>query len=211
MARGIFGRKLGMTQVFTEDGRALGVTVLEVPVCRVLRRKSRETDGYDAHVIAIGEKKRASKPVRGQSASIGVIAGQIRELRDLEIELEPGAELPLDVFQAGEAVDATAISKGHGFAGGIKRWGLHRGPMSHGSKFHRAPGSLGARMSGGGGKVFKGRRLPGHYGHEQITVQNLTVVEVDAERRLILVKGALPGPRGALVRLMSAVKERNRA
>lgn len=209
MARGIFGKKLGMTQVFTDAGRVVPVTVIEVPACRVLRVKTTERDGYSALVVAVGATRRRSKPVRGQTKALqGVTPERIREIRDMEAPGDIGEELPVGIFPAGALVDAMAVSKGHGFSGTVKRWGSGRGPMTHGSKYHRGPGSMGPRMSGGGGKVFKGKKLPGHFGHERITVQNLEVVSSDEDRRLILVRGAVPGPRGALIRLTNAKKER---
>jgi len=209
MARGIFGKKLGMTQVFSEGGRIVPVTVLEVPACRLIRVKTVERDGYGALVLAIGSARKRSKPVRGQVKGLsGVLPERIREIRDGEAVCEIGEELPVATFAPGAQVDATAISKGHGFSGTVKRWGSRRGPMTHGSKYHRGPGSMGARMSGGGGKVMKGKKLPGHYGHETVTIQNLEIVSSDEDRRLILVKGAVPGPVGALVRLVDAKKER---
>lgn len=211
MSRGIFGKKLGMTQFFDESGRAVPVTVVEVPPCRVLRVKSQEKDGYEAAVIAVGTRKKATRPFRGQTTALGLVAEKIRELRGMDPIPEVGAELALDQFQPGEKVDVMGITKGHGFTGAIKRWNFHRGPMAHGSKYHRGPGSLSPRMSGGGGKVFKGRKLPGHYGQERVTVQNLEVVHIDGDRRFILIKGAVPGPNGAFLRITDAIKERKKA
>jgi large subunit ribosomal protein L3 len=213
VAKTIFARKLGMTQVFDDEGRVVPVTVVEAVPARVLRVKTEATDGYRAAVVAIGTKKRATKPVAGQVRAIGVIPRWIREIRLAEGEEvgEVGSLLPIDAFQPGDLVDVTGTSRGKGFAGGIKRWHFSRGPMAHGSKYHRGPGSLSARMSGGGGKVFKGRKLPGHMGAARVTVQGLRLVRVDGERGLILVKGAVPGPRGGLLRIRESVKARRAA
>lgn len=213
MAKTVFAKKLGMTQVFDEEGRAVPVTVVEAIPSRVLRVKSRENDGYRALVVAVGSRRRGTKPLVGQGKALGIIPRRIREVRlgDEEEALAVGDALSPAVFQPGDRVDVSGTSRGKGFAGGIKRWNFHRGPMAHGSKYHRRPGSLSARMSGGGGKVFKGRKLPGHMGARRVTVQGLTVVRVDDERNLLLVKGALPGPRGGLLCIRESVKGRRGA
>jgi len=160
--------------------------------------------------VAVGTRRRGPKPLVGQGKPLGIIPRRIREVRlaDGDELLPVGSTLPLSSFRSGDLVDVTGISKGKGFAGGIKRWGFSRGPMSHGSKYHRRPGSLSARMSGGGGKVFKGRKLPGHMGARRVTVQALTVVRVDEEKNLMLLKGAVPGPRGGLLTVRETVKRR---
>jgi large subunit ribosomal protein L3 len=209
----VFARKLGMTQIFDDEGRVVPVTVVEAIPSRVLRVKTEQTDGYRALVVAVGTRRRASKPVAGQGKALGVVPRYIREVRLREGE-EPtavGESLGVGLFQAGELVDVVGTSRGKGFASGIKRWNFSRGPMAHGSKYHRRTGSLSARMSGGGGKVFKGRKLPGHMGAARVTVQALTVVRVDPERDLLLVRGAVPGPRGGLVRISESVKRRRGA
>ncbi|MGB9886548.1 MAG: 50S ribosomal protein L3 [Moorellales bacterium] len=207
MRKAIIGRKLGMTQVFTEDGRCVPVTVIQAGPCVVVQKKLVETDGYEAIQVGfepIAEHK-VNRPLRGHFARAKV--GPFRYLRELRVEnakdYQVGQELRVDMFRPGESVDVTGISRGHGFAGGIKRHGFQRGPMSHGSKYHRRPGSLAAK---GPARVFKGRRLPGRMGGEQVTVQNLEVVKVDPERNLLLVKGSVPGIRRSLVTVRNAVK-----
>ncbi|MBC7341471.1 MAG: 50S ribosomal protein L3 [Clostridia bacterium] len=207
--KAILGRKLGMTQVFDEEGRAVPVTVIKAGPCVVVRRKRKDPDGYDAIQVgfeAVKESK-LTKPVRGQFAKAKV--GPFRVLREFRVgegeEYSVGQEIKADVFSAGELVDVTATSKGKGFAGGIKRHGFQRGPMAHGSKYHRRPGSLGAK---GPARTFKGRKLPGHLGAARVTVQNLKVVSADAERNLLLVQGSVPGPAKGLVVVKSPAKAR---
>ncbi|MHB1841784.1 MAG: 50S ribosomal protein L3 [Sulfobacillus sp.] len=211
MSRAIFAKKLGMTQVFTDAGKAVPVTVLLAPPCRVVRVKTDAQDGYQAAVVAIGSRRKASRPVAGQTKALGITPERIRELRGLDGSIEAGHELTVDQFEAGAKVDVSGLTKGKGFSGVIKRWNFHRGPMGHGSKYHRRTGSLGPRMSGGGGKVFRGRKMPGRYGHELVTVQNLIVVAVHGDQQLILVQGAVPGPRGTLLKITDAIKGRVRA
>ncbi|MDI3328235.1 MAG: 50S ribosomal protein L3 [Alicyclobacillaceae bacterium] len=205
--KGILGRKLGMTQVFAEDGRVIPVTVIEAGPCVVLQKKTVETDGYVAVQLGFGEKKpnRANRPEKGHAAKAGTTPKRyIREIRNVDLDqYEVGQELKADVFAPGELVDVTGISKGKGFAGAIKRHNQSRGPMAHGSKYHRGPGSLGSIAPN---RVFKGQTLPGRMGGERVTVQNLEVVKVDPERNLLLVKGAVPGPRNGFVTVRSAVK-----
>ncbi|MGE5484401.1 MAG: 50S ribosomal protein L3 [Ignavibacteriales bacterium] len=207
MQKGIVGRKLGMTQVFDEKGVVIPVTVVEAGPCVVVRKRTPEKDGYTALQVGFmpAREKSMTKPVKGQFAKAKV--APLRYLRELRLEktdgYEVGNEIKADVFAAGEYVDVTALTKGHGFSGGIKRWGFHRGPMAHGSKYHRGPGSLQSRKAA---RVFKGRLMPGRYGHERVTIQNLKVVRVEPERNLILVRGAVPGPTGSLVTIKNAVK-----
>ncbi|MDA8344717.1 MAG: 50S ribosomal protein L3 [Thermaerobacter sp.] len=209
--KGIIGRKLGMTRIFDETGRAVSVTVIEAGPCPVIRVKAEEKDGYRAAVLGYGRVRRASRPYAGQFKNAeGAPSRLLREMLLADGEDAPEGEVRVDIFSAGEYVDVRGRSKGHGFTGGIKRWGFHRGPMTHGSKYHRGPGSLSSRMSGGGGKVFKGRRLPGHYGNERVTVQALQVIRVDADRNLLLVRGAVPGVRGAIVEIRQSVKRRGK-
>ena len=208
MSRAIFAKKLGMTQVFTDAGKAVPVTVLHAPSCRVVRVKTEAEDGYEAAVVAIGQRKRATRPVAGQTKALGLTPERLRELRGLDPAIGAGDELSVDQFEPGSVVDVSGLTRGKGFTGVIKRWNFQRGPMAHGSKYHRRTGSLGPRMSGGGGKVFRGRKMPGRYGHEQVTVQNLTVVAVHPDQQLLLVKGAVPGPAGTLLRVTDAVKGR---
>jgi len=211
MPKGILGKKVGMTQVFTDIGLAIPVTVIEAGPCFVVQKKTPGTDGYSAIQIGFGEKREQlfNKPLKGHFAKAGI--RPLRFLRELRVEdvdsYEVGQEIKADIFAQGEKVDVVGTSKGHGFAGGIKRHGFHRGPMAHGSKYHRRPGSLGAK---GPARVYKGRKLPGHYGSERITVQNLEVVKVDGDRNLLAVKGAIPGPKGGLVLVIPSTKARQR-
>ncbi|MCR4398472.1 MAG: 50S ribosomal protein L3 [Firmicutes bacterium] len=209
MRKGIIGRKLGMTQVFDEHGVVIPVTVIEAGPCVVIQKKTPETDGYAAIQVGfqpVGERA-LSRPLKGHFAAAKVTP--MRFLRELRLDsvdgFEPGQEIRADVFSAGEYVDVTGTTKGHGFSGGVKRWGFHRGPMAHGSKYHRGPGSLQSRKAA---RVFKGRLMPGRYGGERVTIQNLKVVRVDAERNLILIRGAVPGADGSLVTIKDAVKAR---
>lgn len=206
--KAILGKKVGMTQVFAEDGRVVPVTVVAAGPCTVLRKKTIETDGYEAVQIGFGEakEKKMNKPDLGQFKKVNVAAKKyLKEFRlDGMAELEVGSEYKVDVFETGEKIDVSGTSKGKGFLGVIARWGQHRGPMSHGSRYHRRPGSMGACASPG--KVMKGKRLPGRGGFESVTVQNLEVVKVDADKNLILIKGAIPGPSGGLVTIKKSVK-----
>ncbi|NPV91743.1 MAG: 50S ribosomal protein L3 [Firmicutes bacterium] len=207
MSKGILGRKLGMTQVFTDKGEAVPVTVIEAGPCVVLQKKTPEQDGYSAIQVGFGEirEKLVNKPLKGHF--LKAHAKPLRYVREFKLDgpddYQIGQEIKANIFNSGEKVDVTGISKGKGFAGGIKRHGFHRGPMKHGSKYHRRPGSLAAK---GPARVFKGRKLPGHLGAERVTVLNLEIVRVDAERNLLLIKGAVPGPRRSLVMVRSAVK-----
>ena len=210
MAKAILGRKLGMTQIFTEEGRVVPVTVVESGNNFVLRSKTDETDGYNAVQIGFGEvkEKNVNKPLKGHFEKAGVKAVRfIREMRlSAPSEYNVGDTIGVDIFAAGDLVDVVGTSKGKGFAGGIKRHNFARGPMGHGSKSHREPGSTGAMISGPGGRVLKGKKLPGRMGGERVTVQRLTVVRVDADRNLILIKGAIPGPKKGFVVIKDTVK-----
>jgi large subunit ribosomal protein L3 len=207
MKKAILGKKIGMTQIFTDDGKALPVTVIEAGPCIVVQKKTVEKDGYGAIQVGFGEKREKlfNKPAKGHFNKAGV--RPLRFLKELRLEdldsYQVGQEIKADLFDAGEKVDVVGTSKGRGFAGGIKRHGFHRGPMAHGSKYHRRPGSLGAK---GPARVYKGRKLPGHYGAARVTVQNLEVVRVDSDRNLLALKGAVPGPRGGLVMIKNSVK-----
>lgn len=207
MPKGILGKKIGMSQIFTDTGLAIPVTVIEAGPCVVVQKRTPEKDGYSAIQIGFGEKRERlfTRPEKGHFTKAGV--RPLRTLRELRVEdLEAytvGQEIKADIFAAGEKVDVVGTTKGKGFAGGIKRHGFHRGPMAHGSKYHRRPGSLGAK---GPARVFKGRKLPGHLGVERVTVQNLEVVKVDAERNLLAIKGAIPGPKGGLVLVKPTTK-----
>ena len=210
MAKAILGRKLGMTQIFTEEGRVVPVTVVESGNNFVLQNKTDETDGYNAVQIGFGDvkEKNVTKPLKGHFEKAGVKAVRfIREMRlSAPSEYNVGDTIGVDIFAAGDLVDVVGTSKGKGFAGGIKRHNFARGPMGHGSKSHREPGSTGAMISGPGGRVLKGKKLPGRMGGERVTVQRLTVVRVDSDRNLILIKGAIPGPKKGFVVIKDTVK-----
>ena len=208
MKKGILGKKIGMTQIFAEDGRLIPVTVVEAGPCSVVQKKTVEKDGYSAVQVGFGDKKEknTNKPMNGHFAKAGVaVKRYLRELKlDNAEEMNVGDEIKVDIFEAGEMLDVTGTSKGHGYAGTVKRWGTHRGPMSHGSHYHRGPGSLGACSSPS--RVYKGKKLPGHYGVDKVTIQNLDLVKVDTERNLLLIKGSVPGPKGGLLVIKNAVK-----
>ena len=210
MAKAILGRKLGMTQIFTEEGQVVPVTVVESGNNVVVQNKTVENDGYNAIQIGFGaiKESKVNSPMKGHFAKAGEAPVKfIREMRlENASEYNVGDTIGVDIFSAGELVDVTGTSKGKGFAGGIKRHNFARGPMGHGSKSHREPGSTGAMISGHGGRVLKGKKLPGHMGSEKVTVQRLTVVRVDADRNLLLIKGAIPGPKKGLVVVKSTVK-----
>ena len=208
MKKAILGKKIGMTQIFTEDGRLIPVSVIEAGPCRVVQKKTEEVDGYKAVQVGFENKKerKANKPEQGHFKKAGVpVMKYLKEFKlENAAELNVGDELTVAQFEAGELVDVTGTSKGHGYAGTIKRWGTHRGPMTHGSHYHRGPGSLGACSDPS--RVFKGKKMPGHYGVDKVTIQNLDLVKIDSERTLLLVKGSIPGPKGGLVVVRNAVK-----
>lgn len=208
MKKAILGTKIGMTQIFNEDGKVIPVTVILAGPCTVVQKKTAETDGYEAVQVGYGEvkEKNLNKPMKGHFAKADIAAKKyLREFRLEDVSgLNVGDEIKADIFEAGEKVDVTGTSKGKGFAGPMKRWGLHRGPMSHGSGYHRGSGSMGACSSPG--RVMKGKKLPGHMGVETVTVQNLEIVKVNAEENIILVKGAVPGSKGGLITIKNAVK-----
>jgi large subunit ribosomal protein L3 len=224
MKKAILATKIGMTQIFDEEGMLIPVTVLKAGPCVVTQVKTVENDGYAAVQVGFENKKDkivskdqskgreivhrngVAKPQQGHFKKAGVDSKKyVKEFRfENAEEYEVAQEIKADIFEAGDKIDATAISKGKGFQGAIKRLGQHRGPMKHGSKFHRHQGSNGACSSPS--KVFKGKGMPGHMGLKKVTIQNLTVVKVDAEQDLILVKGAVPGPKKSLVTVKEAVK-----
>ena len=208
MKKAILATKVGMTQIFNEDGVLIPVTVLQAGPCVVTQVKTEENDGYKAVQVGFADKreKLVNKPVKGMFDKAGVSYKRyIREFRfENAEEYSVKDEIKADIFAAGDKVDATAISKGKGYQGTIKRYGQHRGPMTHGSKFHRHQGSNGSATTPG--RVFKGKGMPGHMGSVRVTVQNLEVVRVDAENNLLLVKGSVPGPRKSLVTIKEAVK-----
>lgn len=207
MTKGILGRKIGMTQVFAENGDLIPVTVVEAAPNVVLQKKTVETDGYVSVQLGFEDKreKLSNKPEQGHVAKANTAPKRfIREFRGDDLaELEVGQEVKVDVFAEGDTVDVTGISKGKGFQGAIKRHGQSRGPMAHGSRYHRRPGSMGPVAPN---RVFKGKLLPGRMGGEQVTVQNLEIVKVDVERNLLLIKGNVPGAKKALLKIKSAVK-----
>lgn len=208
MNKAIIGKKIGMTQIFTPEGKLIPVTVIEAGPCPVVQKKTIENDGYEAVQIgfAVKKEKKVTKPQKGHFAKAGVEATRVlKEFRLNDISaLNLGDIISVDVFEEGDKVDITGTSKGHGFAGTVKRFGTHRGPMAHGSKYHRGAGSLGACSTPS--KVMKGKKLPGHMGVDRVTVLNLDVVRVDKERNLLLVKGAVPGPKGGYVTIKDTVK-----
>lgn len=208
MKKAILATKVGMTQIFNNEGVLVPVTVLQAGPCVVTQVKTEENDGYKAVQVGFVDKreKLVSKPVKGHFDKAGVAYKRfVREFRlDNAEEYSVKDEIKADIFAAGDKIDATAVSKGKGFQGAIKRHGQSRGPMAHGSKYHRHAGSNGACSDPS--KVFKGKKMPGHMGSKRVTVQNLEVVKVDAENNLILVKGAVPGPKKSLVTIKETVK-----
>ena len=208
MKKAILATKVGMTQIFNEDGVLVPVTVLQAGPCVVTQGKTVENDGYKAGQVGFVDKrdKLVSKPVKGHFDKAGVSYKKfVREFRfENAEEYSVKDEIKADIFANGDKVDATAVSKGKGFQGAIKRHGQHRGPMAHGSKFHRHQGSNGACSDPS--KVFKGKGMPGHMGSKQVTIQNLEIVRVDVENNLLLVKGAVPGPKKSLVTIKETVK-----
>lgn len=205
--KGILGKKLGMTQLYKEDGRIVPVTVVEAGPCYVVQKKTVESDGYNAVQIGFAERREAlaNKPEKGHFNKAEV--KPLRYLKEFRVdsaeEFQVGQEIKADVFDTGEHVDIVGTSKGKGFAGSIKKHNFQRGPMGHGSKSHRRVGSAGAK---GPARVFKGTKRPGRMGGERVTVQNLEVVKVDTERNLLIIKGAVPGPKGSLLIVKSSVK-----
>ncbi len=208
MLKGILATKIGMTQIFDDEGLLVPVTVLQAGPCCVTQVRTVENDGYSAVQVGFGEirKKLVNKPEQGHFDKAGVEAKKfVKEFRfDNAADYKVGQEIKADIFAAGDHIDATAVSKGKGFQGAIKRHGQSRGPMTHGSKYHRHAGSNGACSDPS--RVFPGKKMPGQMGHERVTVQNLEIVRVDAEKNLILVKGAVPGPKKSLVTIKETVK-----
>lgn len=208
MEMGLIGKKLGMTQIFWEDGAAIPVTVIEAGPCVVIQKKTKKTDGYDAIQLGFGRRKekKTTRPLKGHFKKAD--KGYFQFIREFKVgtpdDYDVGQELKADIFDVGDRVDVIGTTKGKGFAGVIKRHGFHGGRATHGSMFHRAPGSIGA--SANPSRVFKGTKLPGHMGNQRKTVQNMTVVGVRADRNIILVKGAVPGARNGIVLIKNAVK-----
>ncbi len=208
MKKGIIGKKIGMTQIFDEKGKVIPVTVIEAGPCIVAQVKSVETDGYNAIQLGFGEvkAKKVNKPKAGHFAKAKLTPKKhLREFRLEDVSnYQVGSEVKADIFEQGEKIDVQGTSKGKGFQGVIKRHGQSRGPMGHGSMYHRRPGSMGATSTPG--RVFKGKKLPGHMGMETVTIQNLEIVKVDMDKNAILVKGSVPGVKGAILKIKSSVK-----
>ena len=207
MKKAILGKKIGMTQIFDEKGRAIPVTVVEAGPCTVVQIKTKDSDGYEAVQLGFGEvkEKKLIRPIKGHFTKANITPKKhLREFRLEEISCNVGDEIKVDIFNKGETVDVTGTSKGKGFQGVIKRHGQSRGPMGHGSMYHRRPGSMGPTSTPG--RVFKGKKLPGHMGRVTVTIQNLDVVKVDLDKNAILVKGSVPGAKGAILKLKTSVK-----
>ena len=208
MTKGILGTKVGMTQFFTENGELVPVTVIQAPANVVLQVKSIENAGYEAVQLGYQDKREvlSNKPAKGHVAKANATPKRfIREFRDVELgDYEVGQEITVETFAVGDIVDVTGTSKGKGFQGVIKRHGQSRGPMSHGSRFHRRPGSMG--QASDASKVFKGKKLPGQMGGGRITIQNLEIVSVDPENNVILIKGNVPGSKKSMVEIKQAIK-----
>ena len=210
MEKGLIGKKLGMTQVFSGDGMVIPVTVIEMGPCVITQKKTKEIDGYDALQLGFGRKKQknVTKPIQGHLKKTG--SGFPRVLREFRMispeDYEEGQELKVDVFEVGDYVDVVGVSKGRGFAGVVKRYGFKGGRATHGSMFHRAPGSIGA--SAYPSRVFKGKKLPGHMGDKRKTIQNLVVVGIRPNENLILIKGSVPGSRNGIVLVKNSIKKR---
>ncbi len=208
MNKAIMATKIGMTQIFNEDGTLVPVTVLEAGPCVVVQKKTIENDGYNSIQVGFGliKEKKAIKPVKGHFAKAGVeVKKNLKEFRLDDISgYEVGSEIKADVFAVGDKVDVSGVSKGKGYSGVIKKYNQHRGPMAHGSKSHRVVGSMGSSASPS--RVMKGKNMPSHMGAVNVTVQNLEIVRVDAQTNLILIKGAVPGPKGSLLMIKDSVK-----
>ena len=208
MKKAIMAKKIGMTQIFSETGNLIPVTVLEAGPCVVVQKKTAENDGYEAIQVGFAEvkEKHVTKPLKGHFEKAGVDAKKY--LKEFRLEdtsaYEVGAEIKADIFAAGDKIDVSGISKGKGYQGAIKRHGQSRGPMGHGSKYHRGLGSLSSGTTPG--RVKKGKGMPGHMGAVKVTVENLEVVRIDAEKNLLLVKGAVPGPKGSILFVKDSVK-----
>lgn len=208
MKKAIIAKKIGMTQVFAEDGRLVPVTVLEAGPCAVIQKKTVENDGYEAVQVGFADQreKLANKPKKGHFAKAGVSVKKfVKEFKfENSAEYEIGAEIKADIFAAGDKVDVSGVSKGKGYASTIKRYNAQRGPMGHGSKSHRVTGSMGSSATPS--NVKKGKRMPGHMGAVNVTLQNVEIVRADADKNLILIKGAVPGAKGAILVIKESVK-----
>ena len=208
MVKEIYGKKIGMTQIFSEDGIAIPVTAIEIKPCTVVSKKTVAKEGYNAIVVSFGEikEKNVNKPRKGMFAKAGVeVQRHLKEIRvDNVDEYEIGSKITIDTFTTEDRVDVQGVSKGKGFQGVIKRHNQHRGPMTHGSMYHRRPGSMGATSTPG--RVFKGKKLPGHMGHVVSSILNLAVVKVDLDKNVLLVKGSIPGPKKTIVRIKKTIR-----
>ena len=203
--KGILGKKVGMTQVFTENGELVPVTVVEVGTNVVLQVKTVENDGYNAIQLGFDDQRavNVNKPAKGHADKAKTAPKRfVREIRDVQGDYKVGDEVKADLFEAGDIVDVTGTSKGHGFQGNIKRWGQSRGPMTHGSRYHRRPGSMGVIIN----RVMKGKMLPGRMGGKRVTIQNLDIVKADTENGVLLIKGNVPGANKSYVTIKSTVK-----
>lgn len=203
--KGILGKKVGMTQVFTENGELVPVTVVEVGTNVVLQVKTVENDGYNAIQLGFDDQRavNVNKPAKGHADKAKTAPKRfVREIRDVQGDYKVGDEVKADLFEAGDIVDVTGTSKGHGFQGNIKRWGQSRGPMAHGSRYHRRPGSMGVIIN----RVMKGKMLPGRMGGKRVTIQNLGIVKADTENGVLLIKGNVPGANKSYVTIKSTVK-----
>ena len=203
--KGILGKKVGMTQVFTEKGELVPVTVVEVGTNVVLQVKTVENDGYNAIQLGFDDQRavNVNKPAKGHADKAKTAPKRfVREIRDVQGDYKVGDEVKADLFEAGDIVDVTGTSKGHGFQGNIKRWGQSRGPMAHGSRYHRRPGSMGVIIN----RVMKGKMLPGRMGGKRVTIQNLDIVKADMENGVLLIKGNVPGANKSYVTIKSTVK-----
>jgi len=209
MKKAILGKKIGMTQIFSKEGKVIPVTAIEAGPCIVVQIKSIENDGYQAVQLGFGEvkKNKVIKPIEGHFKKAKLEPKKVlKEFRLEEINYNVGDEVKADIFAEGEAVDITGITKGKGFQGVIKRHGQTRGPMGHGSMYHRRPGSMGSTSTPG--RVFKGKKLPGHMGVEKVTIQNLEIIRVDLDKNVILVKGSVPGNKGSILKIRNSVKNK---
>ena len=207
MEKFMLGKKAGMTQLFDENGIAIPVTVIDCGPVVVVQNKNVETDGYKAIKVGYGSVKNVNKPKKGEFAKAGAEPCRILREFKTEAEFEAGQKISVaDMFEIGDQVDVSGVSKGKGFAGVQKRYGHRTGPKTHGSMYHRRVGSMGANTDPA--RVFKGKKLPGHMGAANVTVQNLSVVQVDGERNILVIRGAVPGPKGGLVEIKNSVKSK---
>ncbi|HLV10219.1 MAG TPA: 50S ribosomal protein L3 [Halanaerobiales bacterium] len=206
MARGIIGKKIGMTQIFNEDGTVTPVTVVQAGPCVITQKKTAELDGYNAVQMGFEDKKeyKTNKPLKGHFERAAVKPKKhLKEFRDFPDDVKEGDRITVDRFKKGEMVDVTGVSKGKGFAGTIKRYNFARGPMTHGSHNYRAPGSIGSTDAA---RVFKGQKLPGRMGSDQVTIQNMEIAKVDEDQNLLLIKGSIPGPKNGIIYVKEAIK-----